>query len=246
MVHTPFPYSNDDYENPSILVSNDSVTWETPVGLLNPIEPTPEDDTRWNADGDLVMTPEGEMWCIWREGNLTAGLSMNARHSSDGVTWSERQTLWTDADFNHDVSPAIIRRDDVYMMWSVDASVTPRQVWRRIGNAPDNWQAPLVCNLTMPGDGTWHINVTWHDGIYYIVTNWDIGNGDLWLAMSTDGLNWTSATEPLVVKNNPGWDERGVYRACLLHTDSGWELWYAGRNTPEDEWHIGHTTVTGL
>jgi len=41
LVMTPFPNRKDNYENPSILVSDDGVKWRTPPGLENPAEKEP-------------------------------------------------------------------------------------------------------------------------------------------------------------------------------------------------------------
>ena len=38
---TPYPNSNDDFENPSVLASNDNVTWVVPPGVTNPLAPEP-------------------------------------------------------------------------------------------------------------------------------------------------------------------------------------------------------------
>ncbi len=37
MGFTPYPNTNDQYENPSIVASNDGVNWVVPTGLVNPI-----------------------------------------------------------------------------------------------------------------------------------------------------------------------------------------------------------------
>src|SRR5699024_11874226 len=38
MSYTPYPWTNDFYENPSIAVSDDGVRWETPEGLKNTLD----------------------------------------------------------------------------------------------------------------------------------------------------------------------------------------------------------------
>ena len=43
MSMTPYPYTMDRYENPSIVVSNDGEKWVVPIGLKNPISGLPVD-----------------------------------------------------------------------------------------------------------------------------------------------------------------------------------------------------------
>jgi hypothetical protein len=52
MAHTPYPGGNDDHEDPCIAVSNNGISWQTPVGVTNPLEDadgTPE----YHSDVDL-------------------------------------------------------------------------------------------------------------------------------------------------------------------------------------------------
>jgi hypothetical protein len=51
MVFAPYPHSNDGYENPSILVSDNGTEWSVPPGVTNPIE-RPEPGSRL-ADSSL-------------------------------------------------------------------------------------------------------------------------------------------------------------------------------------------------
>ena len=43
MAFTPYRGTNEKYENPSIVVSNDGIHWIQPKGLINPIIGKPED-----------------------------------------------------------------------------------------------------------------------------------------------------------------------------------------------------------
>jgi hypothetical protein len=52
MAITPYADSNEDLENPSIVVSNDGNTWQVPEGLTNPIIPHPGGQ-EFNSDPTL-------------------------------------------------------------------------------------------------------------------------------------------------------------------------------------------------
>src|SRR5690625_791280 len=58
MVHTPFPFDNDFWENPSIIVSNDGISWKDAPGITNPIDEVTEEENNngiYLSDGCLVF-----------------------------------------------------------------------------------------------------------------------------------------------------------------------------------------------
>ena len=55
MVMEPYPYGDDYFENPSLLVSDDGLHWLLPEGLSNPVVDPPPRRGAWNSDGDLII-----------------------------------------------------------------------------------------------------------------------------------------------------------------------------------------------
>jgi hypothetical protein len=66
--------------------------------------------------------------------------------------------------------------------------------------------------------------------------------GQLFLAVSTDGIRFTRAERPLL-SASAGWD-RSIYRSCCLPMgDNRLSLWYSAWG-PDLGWRIGFSQVT--
>src|SRR5690606_6972243 len=84
MVHTPYPYSDEKLENPSIVASNDGIYWDEPKGLINPIvEPTEQEliERAHYSDATLVMNGD-TMECWYRYVNREKNLEQIHRKTS--------------------------------------------------------------------------------------------------------------------------------------------------------------------
>lgn len=68
MVATPYPNSNDSYENPSIYVSNDGENWVLPNEIANPLDMAAGGlVTGFNNDPDMIYNPdEDKLWIYYR------------------------------------------------------------------------------------------------------------------------------------------------------------------------------------
>lgn len=106
LAHNPLPGGDVDYENPSILVSNDQGdTWTTPPGLTNPIaaKPTAIGLPGNNADCHLIADPNTNWlimcWYVSGDPNVVGGANQNGIWYSTCtdpalVTWSARAPLF--------------------------------------------------------------------------------------------------------------------------------------------------------
>src|SRR5690606_27447760 len=65
MGYTPYTKGNVAQENPCLAVSNDGVTWSTPAGVTNPVQPYPGLQTHYNNDTHLVYIPATNTLEIW-------------------------------------------------------------------------------------------------------------------------------------------------------------------------------------
>lgn len=104
-VYTPNVMRTSIYENPSIVASHDGLTWETPEGLVNPIEPQPASTRYHNCDADMVYNDEMDaMMAYWNWADDMYGgdgAEVRLRISYDGVHWGipvtydEDSRTWT-------------------------------------------------------------------------------------------------------------------------------------------------------
>jgi len=98
MAVTPYPLNDSQYENPCVLVSQDGEVWEVPAGLSNPVVAKPA--TGYNADTELVLSPDGSrLYLIFRErlSSGTTGNNVRCMESPDGIMWSAPRTILSGA-----------------------------------------------------------------------------------------------------------------------------------------------------
>lgn len=90
-VYTPNVMVTSEYENPSIVASNDGEHWVEPTGISNPIEPQPVSTRYHNCDADMIYNPEmNAMMAYWNWADDQAGgvgAEVRLRVSYDGVHW---------------------------------------------------------------------------------------------------------------------------------------------------------------
>lgn len=258
MAHTPYPNSNDLFENPSILASHDGIIWEKPAGLArDPLYTRPSE--KWNSDTDLTYDPVAdELVLLFRryEGGLQRW--MYAR-SGDGRSWPT-QALWLPGwsqPGEEAVSPALTRLPSGG--WAVFAfGVTdPRTMYRWTAPTPTGpfSSTPDICSGM--GLWAWHLDVIEHQGRLLALV--DEGRERGWMptdpqgliaATSTDdGLTWTRNPDPIIAltDNGTGWDSFDLYRGGFQPHDNRVDMrvWYCGRKGtgPVDSWHVGLTHV---
>lgn len=121
MVYTPYP--PQPMENPSVVRSNDGITW-TDVGITNPVIPEGAPGA-WNGlenpDPDFTYVSAYNKWfLIWDGGDqATDSRKLALAYSSDGKTW----TQYDGAPVNGNPNPIILAGDD-----------TQGQSWERAGS----------------------------------------------------------------------------------------------------------------
>jgi hypothetical protein len=247
---TPYPGGNDDYENPSILVSEDGDTWVVPDGLTNPIVAAPSNPV-FNADSDLILGQDGKLYCFYMTSDGSTYSKSWVTSSTNGVIWSAPALLFTAAYLGF-VSPSVIWDGSQYVMWYTDVSTSPYKLYHRTCATPDGtWSAPVRVSITPPvGYDVWHLDVLVDGTDYYAFltccTAGTAGSASrLFPAKSTDaGLTFLFyATTPMITTSASGWDDKQIYRTTGVRTAGGFTIWYSGANI-SDVWHIGKTDVT--
>jgi len=246
MTMTPYPNGNANYENPSIIVSNDGSTWTVPSGLTNPIATPPSGHY---ADTDLVYNSEtNELVLFWGNG----GSTMYYSKSSDGINWSATAESLTSGG----VSPAIIYKDGTYQLWYVSIPGNNNNSLKyRTSTDAVNWSTEQSVTYTQDsstGYMPWHINVIWvpEKQEYWLLdsgatvrTKDKAINRDtrLFFAKSSDGLNWTSYPRQ-IIQLGEQWDNYFMYRATGLYDNQNNKIriWYSALSG-DSSWHTGYT-----
>lgn len=253
MAYTPYPKSNDDYENPCISVSQNGLDWVTPIGLTNPLAvPTEEALTRkaHYSDTHLVYRSDlNRLECWYRYNDKIdekAHEFIYRRTSTDGINWTEQETLIDNIEYPTQsyYSPTVLYEDGKYRMYYVNG-------WSKVvyKESTDGltWGDEVTCTCSLGGRRPWHLDIIHTDlGYEMVVTayfkdDFSLNIQTLWYALSTDGINFGTATKILESSKKDGWDNQQIYRSSLLKIDSKYYLYYAGMNK-DLRWHIGLAT----
>ncbi len=264
MVFTPFPNNDATYENPCIVVSNDKTTWIVPPGLTNPVASYASSANDYYSDPELVMDPTNTtMYLLWRRDIYSTTEKLYVKSTTDGINWSPSvEIMSSSSDDETFISPAIIYNGNQYMMWTVDASVSPRLIRMRTADSPlGPWSTSIVTNIqpltydtsNNPLTESWHINVVKVGNQYWMIdNNTPIGSSnaiDLYLGISNDGLQWSFASHPVLSAryNFQYWDQR-LYRATMIPINDGQQfgfaIWYSVMRKATNvnpPWRVGYT-----
>ena len=93
MCFTPYPSADSTYENPSVVASNDFVTWVAPT--TNPLVHKPS-GVGYNADNHLFMSPDGlTMYLCFRERNVGNANNLKVMETTNGRTWTQPVAVLT-------------------------------------------------------------------------------------------------------------------------------------------------------
>ncbi len=231
---TPYPNHDDDYENPSILVSTDGDTWTVPAGLTNPIDAMPSGGH--NADTELVYdSATSTLYCYYIDVVGTTARVL-VRSSTDGITWSsETAVLTTTTTTSLAASPTVIKDGSTWKMWYVDITDNPNVLTYHTSSSPTSgWSGATNCTIdAIGGRDIWHIYV-FKDGSTYrglfdfctVDVNGDYNN-TLHLASSSDGLDWTVDPTPILSPAGSGFDGNSIYRTCGVIDGTDLDVWYS-------------------
>ena len=254
MATTGYWQSNDDYENPHILVSQDGVDWQPPAGLTNPVYPNPAPN--FHSDTHLTYDPDTDtMWLFFRreqpgESWDTTRQQTYRAHSTDGITWPAEATAlnWQRPYGDGQVlSPAIVRRGPGdWWLFGFYHGTRDMVVYR--ASSPDGvWTGPTWAVGKAAGM-PWHLDVIDDGGVFRAICDLGpkyLGHSDgLVAGSSRDGLNWTWGPGHIMdLSADPAWDSGELYRTTFTPHENGrdYRVWYSA-NGP-DWWRTGLTIM---
>ncbi|WP_187442313.1 BppU family phage baseplate upper protein [Sutcliffiella horikoshii] len=242
MTMTPYPYSDNQYENPSIVASNDNITWEEPAP--NPVAPLEETET-FQSDPEILMN--GDTMELWYRATLnTDGVldtTFYRKTSTDGVNWTDREAMFTNLNTTDGeiVSPAILFEDGLYKMWFTRRGVDDVYTME-YGESEDGkeWDMRVLdIDFDYRDYYFWHGDVYKHeDGKIDMVIGCKSNDHEwaLFYTYSYDNINFVPPM--LLIKPTSGttrWDNYNLYKASLEKVGNEYYLYYA---TPR---HVGLT-----
>lgn len=256
MVMTPYKNSNSDIENPSIVVSNDTVTWKVPTGLTNPLVNAPangyNDDPTILYDNNMLV-----VYYLQTNSTYTVVLRLN---STDGITWSSPTEVFSVISYDI-ISPSVTKQGNTYWMF-VDNSSTGcngNTGILQFYNSTDGltWTGPYATTFSPPSELTlWHLNAKWMPSLnkfwmfYSAHSTVDCtGEAYIYFADSSDGISWNNYKIPLVygiIIEKGQWDSGRLYQSAFVYyINDTLDLFYSAANiSGTSNWHIGKTSQT--
>lgn len=247
----PYPNGNDDYENNSILASNDGQTWVVPDGMTNPMDSKPSPLAAHGADGDLFYdSASDQLWAYYIEtGGGTTYLKR--RTSSNGTTWSSETNILSVPDYQF-VSPSIQKLGSTYYMWYIDTgaagcSATSTTLRYRTSSDGVTWSSASTASLSQEGTVVWHVDVIYMESLneYWMLfpaypAGSNCGYADLYFAKSADGINWTTYPRKVLANSASNFDSRAIYRSTFLYNEDTdlFRVWYSGFNSTQ--WRMAY------
>ncbi len=241
---TPYPNSNDNYENPSILASHDNLTWVVPPGVTNPLAPEPAGH---NDDVDMLLVGN-QLVMYWVETNNDGSSYFQRLASADGADWGEPQVVLTVPNFV--MSPTIVHDGELFTMWYAQSPAgctsTYQDMLRRTSADGITWGPAEPVTLVQAGRVPWHFDVQRGDDGVYTMLFISYPDGatcnvtQLYHATSVDGLLWTVSPEPILRPNPVGWDNGNIYRASFIQDGTWLRIWYSARSGG-GQWRVGYT-----
>jgi len=256
---TPYPKSDQKLENPSILSSPDGVELAMPEGLKNPVIAPPKNSKDYNSDPELLYEAQTDRLVLFYRFVEKKTNTLRLSVSRDGSKWTAMRAPFWERSHNA-VSPTIAPRvGQPSRMWYVVAGpagcaakttqVVSRGATDPIGRIVDTkWSSPVPTDLEIPGYAIWHIKARWVPAKqeYWMLISAFPKNADgchtddLFFARSSDGLHWTTYSEPIMRHEDREWTASAVYRSSFLYDSDNdvLSLWISARGT-DGAWHMG-------
>lgn len=263
MAYTPYPYSNDDYENPCVAYSDDGVKWTDLDG--NPL--SDPQGNGYNSDTHLVYRSDtGALECWYRyvgpASQSPREETIYRRSTTDGVTWTAEEQVYSNTSGNYAqlLSPAVEFDGTNYQIWVV-VSANPMRIDYYTAPASNigNWTLVRSFTLSFTDGGTtvqpWHLDVIRDGGRYVMLvmcrnsTSVSTAKCSLFITTSEDNITYT--TPERVVCGADNWD-RYMYRSSIVKAGNKYLIYYSagsgGTQTIYNKavWGIGITESDSL
>lgn len=249
MCHTPYPFSQGRFENPSIVASNNGWDWHDPYGIVNPVVPAPP-DPEYLADGDLEWNPElSRFELIWK--HQGPGMIRYPHiHSYDGITWTQ-----TDNSFRHGgVSPALVRMGPdewrAYLRTNGEPGESAGLVYVTAPTPEGPWDTTsrvVVVRGDMPNtpdENLWHWDCLPPDehGIMRGIASTHTTPTGIYVGTSIDGGETFTFSQKVIAEAPGQWDSY-LYRPTMTPHEDGkhMRVWYGALRT--GRWAIGYTQL---
>ena len=241
LAFTPYPDTNDKFENPSIAVSDDGIHFHEEKKGLNPLVPAPEKDH--NDDPDLTFH-NGLYQMIYLETVRPDYQNLMLLTSSDRLNWKKEILHHEVLNGKKDgfmLSPAVIYNNEKCFLFGVKKDFTyGNSLFAINGTDIKNLDFSTQINLNLNGISKayqpWHVDVFKDDKNGYVmllcmVSPYSSNKREyaLFAATSKNLIDWNFQKEPFITNC---YRSSGFVRDGVLYT-------YFSSNVYADVWKTG-------
>ena len=250
MAMTPYPFSNNAHENPSILGSQCGIIWEVPDGAVNPVVGVPPDVRYGGYHSDPFLIRSGDVLELWfrrtlardEEGRRPRGNNHNRVYrtvTTDLVNWSEPEIMLDcPNNTNSFMSKVVMGDGDTHRMWYANFSASLFYI-----ETDDliNWTERIKVTASLDGLGVWHHEINYSGQRYEaLFTGVDWGNWPLFrlfYATSYCGLDFGVGREIDVQGISPELANMSVHKVSFVLIDGVYQMYFTVF-TPSEFWRL--------
>lgn len=198
LVVTPYPYSNEKYENPCVYHLRDDKFVQL---VNNPIESPIDLGFRHHFSDPAFLQSDNKLFLFFRDSLHKDEVRKDVIYrleSLDGLNWGNKTTI--DYSGNSCIAPSFIEIENKTMTYYVvDEGLETNLYLADYNNNSLTNEKRITISNQPSGYTIWHIDVKKHNGVFvglfaYIDLKKHKGTR-LFLSLSTDGVDWTIACQ---------------------------------------------------
>lgn len=246
---TPYPSGNDDYENPSLLASNDGITWVVPDGITNPLAPKP---SQHNSDTCLVFNTDTNTLYLYYNETATGATTYRFAITEDPLSIAPKVTC------SFPVEPmseqVIYNGPSDWECYYVNFS--EKVIYKVTSSDGIMWDNAIAVNAYDMSTGAsfsdpvlWHLACSRIDGrILFWIAAYPSGSNsaytDLFWGVRENDHSAIMMKRPAILTEFSPWCTREVYMSSMIQMEDGMYRLYISGATTAVVWRIGCADIS--
>lgn len=241
---TPYPFTNDKFENPSIALSDDGINFYEEKKGINPLVPAPQKD---HNDAPDISYKNGTYTILYLETVRPEYQSLIALQSKDRVTW--QKTIIQKCNFSKEekpfmLSPAVAYKDKECFLFYVNRDYkNGHKLFYTTGTSIETLdfmqakeiQSSFINELPAKTE-PWHVDIIQDNNGGFLMLLCAVqrdsqkgGKYFLYIAKSKDLINWKLCKKPIL---------KNCYRSSGFIKNNNLYIYFSS-NYFADAWKIG-------
>jgi len=245
LVFTPYPFSKDKYENPSILGSNDGLEFKELRKGLNPLVGAPKYDH--NNDPDIFYNSQDKKFYLFYLETLRPKFqNLNLLTSTNTLDWQKETVISYNLKKGDEfiLSPSVAEKDGLFYLFFVGRSGSELKIKYYVSNDLKKWNKDQeqIADLGLLNNfSPWHLNIVPFGREYYLLVNGLMGkekNQSLFIGRSDNLKDWYFNKEPLIKPGKGFYNTKDIYRSTGLVDNENLAVWFSFQSR-KGNWGVG-------